>query len=290
MTNNNHMDKYLHNIPEGKKYKYNGKEYETMYGLNTYDYGARQYDPARITWDRMDQFCEKYYHINPYMYCAGNPVRFIYPDGREWKYSTDDKGNIHISVDIKLTYSGEAINLAGFEKALSSLFNAALSNASNGRITGDVTYNGYYVEGKVTPEMILDFGGGRIAGSTYASGSYVNIADRNNKIKDISLIASDALHELLHTVKLHHPFEQADAEDTQLVQIGPDEYITTEKTDKNILYNVMNYMETTVNGQNANGALQSSLTYGQIMYILRQIDLQQQGAGLYNTDTYWEDQ
>ena len=278
------------NEEELQDYEYNGKEMDRMYGLDWLDYGARMDNPATGLWTQVDPLAEKYYHINPYLYCAGNPVRYVDPDGREWKYYTDDKGNIHISVDIKLTYSGKAINLAGFEKALSSLFNAALSNASNGRITGDVTYNGYYVEGKVTPEMILDFGGGRIAGSTYASGSYVNIADRNNKIKDISLIASDALHELLHTVKLHHPFEQADAEDTQLVQIGPDEYITTEKTDKNILYNVMNYMETTVNGQNANGALQSSLTYGQIMYILRQIDLQQQGAGLYNTDTYWEDQ
>lgn len=26
-------------------YKYNGKELDTMHGLNTYDYGARQYDP-----------------------------------------------------------------------------------------------------------------------------------------------------------------------------------------------------------------------------------------------------
>ena len=31
-------------------YKYNDKEYETMYGLNTYDYGARQYDGAKIVW------------------------------------------------------------------------------------------------------------------------------------------------------------------------------------------------------------------------------------------------
>ena len=54
-----------------------------MYGLNTCDYGARQYDPARITWDRMDPLCEKYYHLNPYLYCAGNPIRYVDPDGRE---------------------------------------------------------------------------------------------------------------------------------------------------------------------------------------------------------------
>ena len=54
-----------------------------MHGLDTYDYGARQYDPARITWDRMDQLCEKYYHINPYVYCAGNPVKYIDFEGKE---------------------------------------------------------------------------------------------------------------------------------------------------------------------------------------------------------------
>ena len=29
-----------------QKFKYNGKEYDTMHGLNMYDYGARQQDPA----------------------------------------------------------------------------------------------------------------------------------------------------------------------------------------------------------------------------------------------------
>ena len=29
-----------------QKYKYNGKEFDTMHGLNMYDYGARQQDPA----------------------------------------------------------------------------------------------------------------------------------------------------------------------------------------------------------------------------------------------------
>ena len=32
--------------PSLKAYKYNGKELELMHGLDTYDYGARQYNPV----------------------------------------------------------------------------------------------------------------------------------------------------------------------------------------------------------------------------------------------------
>ena len=41
-------------------YKYNGKEFDLMHGLNTYDYGARQHDPILARWDRIDPLCEKY--------------------------------------------------------------------------------------------------------------------------------------------------------------------------------------------------------------------------------------
>ena len=63
--------------------RYNGKEYDKMHGLNTYDYGARQYNPVTARWDRMDPLCEKYYGVSPYAYCAGNPMNFIDPDGRK---------------------------------------------------------------------------------------------------------------------------------------------------------------------------------------------------------------
>ena len=63
-------------------YRYNGKELDKMHGLNTYDYGARQYNPVTARWDRMDPLCEKYYSISPYVYCAGNPVNVIDPDGK----------------------------------------------------------------------------------------------------------------------------------------------------------------------------------------------------------------
>jgi len=62
-----------------QRYKYNGKELDRMNGLDWYDYGARYMDGTRFT--TMDPMAEKYYGISPYVYCAGNPVRFI-----------DDKG------------------------------------------------------------------------------------------------------------------------------------------------------------------------------------------------------
>lgn len=56
-----------------------------MHGLNTYDYGARQYDPILARWDRIDPLAEKYYNVSPYAYCANNPVILVDPDGRKVK-------------------------------------------------------------------------------------------------------------------------------------------------------------------------------------------------------------
>ena len=61
--------------------RYNGKELDKMHGLNTYDYGARQYNPVTARWDRVDPLCEKYYNISPYAYCHNNPVMLVDPNG-----------------------------------------------------------------------------------------------------------------------------------------------------------------------------------------------------------------
>ena len=37
-----------------QRFKYKGKEFDQMHGLNTYDYGARQYNPVLARWDRME--------------------------------------------------------------------------------------------------------------------------------------------------------------------------------------------------------------------------------------------
>lgn len=60
-----------------QKFKYNGKEFDRMHGLDWYDYVARQQDPATGLFTSMDPLCEKYYNVSPYVYCAGNPIRYL---------------------------------------------------------------------------------------------------------------------------------------------------------------------------------------------------------------------
>lgn len=58
-------------------YRYGGKELDRSYGLDLYDFEARQYDAIVPGFTAGDPMAEKYYNISPYVYCAGDPVNSI---------------------------------------------------------------------------------------------------------------------------------------------------------------------------------------------------------------------
>ncbi|MEZ0007100.1 RHS repeat-associated protein, partial [Flavobacterium sp. 28YEA47A] len=62
-------------------YKYNGKELQDELGLNFYDFGFRNYDPAIGRWMNIDPLAEKRHELNPYNYVQNSPLFRFDPNG-----------------------------------------------------------------------------------------------------------------------------------------------------------------------------------------------------------------
>jgi RHS repeat-associated protein len=73
-------------VNNSQPYKYGGKEEETMLGLAMFDFHARQYygnsPHLPPVFGQIDPLAEKYYSVNPYMYCLGNPLIYVDKDGK----------------------------------------------------------------------------------------------------------------------------------------------------------------------------------------------------------------
>ncbi|GHV25185.1 hypothetical protein FACS1894176_03070 [Bacteroidia bacterium] len=80
-------------------YKFGGKEYETMHGLNLLDFVARPYDPVTGRFLTPDPLAEKYPWLSTYAYCLNNPVRYVDPDGRTvYFYTLNANGDAYNQV------------------------------------------------------------------------------------------------------------------------------------------------------------------------------------------------
>ena len=87
-------------------YLFNGKEQDEESGL--YYYGARYYDARKSLWLSVDPMTDTHPGLSPYLYCLGNPVRYIDPNGMdeygvntlgkvEWLRETNDEKDLLIA-------------------------------------------------------------------------------------------------------------------------------------------------------------------------------------------------
>ena len=62
-------------------YKYNGKELQTDFDFNTYDFHARMYDPLLVMTFQPDPMADQFFDHSPYIWVKNNPILRIDPTG-----------------------------------------------------------------------------------------------------------------------------------------------------------------------------------------------------------------
>ena len=153
--------------PSEQPWKYNGKEFVEMHGLDEYDSKARWYYPAICRTTTMDPLAEKYYSTSPYAWCGNNPIRNIDPDGRKVVFAKDVsisfKNDLRIAVEYmnkhkisgmlyQLEKSPQTYYIAEGEHIDGSYYSRATRTITWSSLTGLQTSNGY----KMSPVEILN--------------------------------------------------------------------------------------------------------------------------------------
>ena len=143
-------------MPSEQPWKYNGKEFVEMHGLDEYDSKARWYYPAICRTTTMDPLAEKYYATSPYAWCGNNFVRNVDLNGMD-VYTFGEDGyfiNSHkqegahygmvLSADETLNYTFDFVDPINDPKAIDNgLINKILSLKSE-QISDVLSKSGVY--------------------------------------------------------------------------------------------------------------------------------------------------
>jgi RHS repeat-associated protein len=250
---------YNYTTPTTNFYKYNNKELQTELGLNFYDYGARNYDPALGRWINTDPLAEKFYSESPYTYVNNDPLGYSDLDGKDYIIDIirNKKGDITgINISGTLYIQGSGAN----QERANELNDFAKDNLKSKTINGisiGVSIN--YKYDKKKNEKNLKSGENILSFSNKPENddniSHINALDTFNSAgKPVSLTGNTGVifgngsdkntifHESLHLLGLSDRYDDYRGDNTRLL-----EHQTT-YPQENYEYNVMgNSRSTTLN-------------------------------------------
>lgn len=184
-----------------------------MHGLNTYDYGARQYYPILCRWDRVDPLCEENPEISPYAYCNNNPIKYVDPDGKKVRIYKKNQKQVLRYIN-KLAQGTFAVNKSGYlflakpsnSDGFSKTYTESLVRAiENKEKTINIYVDNYYFDKDGNKQDISQKGEG--ATKEYLDGtisvvisgeSYNGLVDKDN-----NSISDDPEYILAHEIAGH---------------------------------------------------------------------------------------
>jgi RHS repeat-associated protein len=284
------------------RFGFNGQEEDPEWKGGAVVFKYRIHDARIGKFLSVDPLASEYPWNSTYAFAENRVIDGIDLEGREWDYYMIDKDDgstqIVITVKVDFNYSTNIPNVAEYKEAMQNQFKRTLEISSNNEVTGVLIFNeGFTTSQQVVPTLTI-YDKGNSEGDSYISGGTTNgstVQPIKNKYGDTyspEYLALTYIHELFHTVRLHHPFELTQGDDLLLTKdnIDGDCYESSLLTDENIFYNIMNYPMISIDGLKLEELWEEKkpeyLTSDQIDLILKEIDMQKDGQGLfqYNSD------
>jgi hypothetical protein len=223
-----------------------------------------------------------------------------------WTYvRIKDVVKICVNIELNIEELADGCTDSDYKEAINSQFRNTLELSSHNKFTGQLFFNGLSTleYPQIVPQMTISKKIEKtnknqiiITGST----SWASSSVKSGRVDDGLLLmdlGETAVHELLHTLRLGHPFERTQSIDTELIKMKDlrDHYKTTPNSDSNIFYNIMNYRMIYIDNIELEYLWKNKrpeyLSKGQLEFILKEIDMQKEGNGCQyeNTFSYWDD-
>ena len=221
-----------------------------------------------------------------------------------WNY-IQNGDSVKIYVNVKIEVDGQVAGYSedDFKALINAQFKRTLELSSNGKFTGKIFFTGI---GTLEPPQIVPYINinilevkTNIAGLNIKNSALINMhrPPEGEKEDFVNQLRETTVHELFHSIRLDHPFDSVQSDDSELQKGSRTKTLyTAESTDPLIYYNIMLYNYAVINGQYVGELWKNKrpeyITMGQLSYILKEIDGQKEGDGCLNKENYinyWAD-